>query len=93
MCLLLALFRLIRVLFVSRVALLAENLALRQQLAVLLRNKPRPRLRLSDRFFWLCLSRWFAGWRSWLAIVKPETVIAWHRRGFRLFAGTGEGGK
>jgi hypothetical protein len=42
-------------------------------------------LRLRDRLFWVVLSRWFSAWRSWLAIVKPQTVIAWHRRGFRLF--------
>jgi transposase InsO family protein len=65
--------------------LVAENLALRQQLAVLLRDKPKPRLRLCDRLFWIVLSRWFAAWRDWLAIVQPATVIAWHRRGFRLF--------
>jgi hypothetical protein len=45
------LFRLVRTLFVSRAVLIAENLALRQQLAVLLRDKPRPRLRLRDRLF------------------------------------------
>src|SRR6516165_4548454 len=80
-----AVLRVVRALFVNRAVLVAENLALRQQLAVLLRDKPRPRLRLRDRLFWVVLSRWFAAWRSWLAIVKPETVIAWHRLGFRLF--------
>jgi putative transposase len=62
-----------------------ENLALRQQLAILSRKRPRPRLRRRDRLFWVWLSSWFADWRSWLAIVKPETVIGWHRQGFRLY--------
>jgi hypothetical protein len=92
-----ALFHLLRALFIGRAVLLAEILALRQQLAVLLRDKPKPRLRLRDRLFWVLLSRWFSGWRSWLAIVKPETVIAWHRRGFRLFwrwkSGGGDAGR
>jgi hypothetical protein len=79
------LFRLVCAVVARRSVLVAENLALRQQLAVLLRDKPRPRLRLRDRLFWVVVSRWFSGWRSWLAIVKPATVIAWHRRGFRLF--------
>ena len=47
--------------------LVAENLALRQQLAVLLRENPRPRLRWRDRLFWVWLSRLFSGWRQWLA--------------------------
>ncbi len=70
-----------------RAWLLAENLALRQQLAVLRRKKPRPQLLPIDRAFWLVLSRIWSKWTNALAIVKPETVIAWHRRGFaRLWA-------
>ena len=46
-----AVLRVVRALFVNRAVLVAENLALRQQLAVLLRDKPRPRLRLRDRLF------------------------------------------
>jgi putative transposase len=63
-----------------------EILALRHQLQVLERTRPR-RLRLtgSDRLFWVWLSRVWQGWRAAVVIVKPETVIAWHRRGFRLF--------
>jgi putative transposase len=79
------LFCLARGLFVSRAALLAENLALRQQLALLQRDKPRPRLRWRDRLFWVWLARLFSGWRDWLTIVRPETVLRWHRAGFRLF--------
>lgn len=62
-----------------------ENLALRQQLTVLKRRCPRPRLRKADRLFWLCLSRTWKDWRRALIIVKPGTVVSWHRQGFRLF--------
>src|SRR5262245_31383664 len=70
----------------SRTALHLEMLALRHQLQVLQRSRPR-RLRLSnaDRWLWACLSRSWKDWRTALIIVKPETVIAWHRQGFRLF--------
>ena len=62
-----------------------ESLAMRQQLAVLSRKTPRPRLHPSDRWFWLLISRFWPDWRDALAIVKPATVIGWHRKGFRLF--------
>src|SRR5579862_3890947 len=62
-----------------------ENLALRQQLAVFKRKCPRPRLRRRDRFFWVWLSTSWKHWHRTLIIVRPETVVAWHRRGFRLF--------
>ena len=70
----------------SRAALQLEILALRHQLQVLQRTRPR-RLRLAttDRCVWVMLSRLWTGWRTALVIVKPETVIAWHRRGFRLW--------
>jgi hypothetical protein len=45
----------------------------------------RPKLTAADRFLWARLSRYWTGWRSALVIVKPETVIAWHRKGLRLF--------
>jgi len=80
-----ALFVFLRGLTLGRAALVAENLALRQQLAVLHRGTPRPKLRWRDRLFWACLSRLWSGWRSALLIVKPETVVRWHRQGFRLF--------
>jgi transposase InsO family protein len=70
----------------SRAALQLENLALRHQIGILQRSaKKRPKLTNVDRFFWAWLSRVWTDWRSALVIVKPETVIAWHRRGFRLF--------
>ena len=63
-----------------------EILALRHQLAVLQRRtNKRPSLRTADRLLWVMLSRLWAQWRSGLVIVKPETVIAWQRRGFRLY--------
>jgi transposase InsO family protein len=62
-----------------------EVLALRHQLNVLQRSVKRPRLTAADRFLWARLSRYWTGWRSALVIVKPETVIAWHRKGFRVF--------
>ena len=67
--------------FRTRVALQAEILALRHQLAVFQKNAPRRlRLQRSDRLLWVLLSRWWPGWRRSLHIVRPDTVIAWHRR-------------
>lgn len=73
--------------FRTRAALQAEILALRHQLLVLRRSGRARKLRLStaDRLLWVWLSRLWSEWRSALVIVKPETVIAWHRRGFRLY--------
>ncbi len=69
----------------SRATLQLENIALRQQVAVLKRERPRPRLRPLDRVFWVLLSSLWPRWKDALVIVKPETVIGWHRQGFRLF--------
>ena len=73
--------------FRSRFALQAEMLALRHQLLVLERTTRGRKLglRWADRVLWTWLSRLWSNWRSALVIVKPETVIAWHRRGFRLY--------
>jgi transposase InsO family protein len=62
-----------------------ENLALRQQLAVWKARQPRPRLMEMDRIFWIVLSRLWKNWRSSLQVVRPETVVRWHRRGFKLY--------
>ena len=62
-----------------------EILALRQQLAVLKRKHPRPRLNNCDRLFWLTPRSVWSRWASALVVVKPETVIGWHRAGFRLY--------
>jgi putative transposase len=69
----------------TRAALQLEILALRHQLHVLERSRPRPvRLTACDRLLWAWLSRVWQEWRSALVIVRPDTVIGWHRRGFRL---------
>ena len=71
--------------FKSRAALQLENLALRHQVNVLRRSVKRPKLTAADRLLWIWLCEAWSDWRSALAIVKPETVIGWHRKGFRLF--------
>ena len=62
-----------------------EILALRHQLGVLQRSVKRPKLTRFDRMLWAWFCGTWAAWRSALCIVKPDTVIAWHRKGFRLF--------
>ena len=59
-----------------------ELLALRHQLATMKRISPRPSLRPSDRLLWVLFSRLLPNWRDVLVIVKPETVIGWHQKGF-----------
>ena len=71
--------------FKSRAALQLENLALGHQLGVLQRSLKRPKLAPPDRLLWVWLCAVWSGWRSALIIVKPNTVIAWHRRSLRLF--------
>ena len=68
-----------------RSELALENLALRQQLAVLNRRYRRPKLRKLDRVFWLLLSRSWERWKQTLVIVKPETVLRWHRKRFASY--------
>jgi putative transposase len=65
--------------------LVLENLALRQQLAVFKRRHPRPHLTHPDRLFWIALSRVWSRWRETMVLVKPETVVGWHRWAFRRF--------
>src|ERR1700747_257018 len=69
----------------ARRGLLLENLALRQQLAVLKRRHPRPRLDLLDKLFWVAIRRFWSAWQQSLIAVTPETVVRWHRGGFRLY--------
>jgi hypothetical protein len=71
--------------FKSRAFLVAENLCLRQQLLVHQRRHPRPRPRDADRRFWILASRSFCGWRGTLLVVKPETVLGWHRKGWKVY--------
>ena len=85
MILLLGVWTFLRALLGRSTAVTVENIALRHQLMVLQRSIPHPRLRRRDRIFWVCLSRLWANWRPSLVIVKPATVIGWHRQGFRLY--------
>ena len=82
---LLLLFAFFESTFKDRRDLALENLALRQQLAVFKRIHKRPLIETKDRLFWIWLSRVWMEWSASLIIVKPETVIGWHRKGFRLF--------
>jgi transposase InsO family protein len=75
----------IRVFFCSGMDTSLEILALRQQVAVLKRKRPRPSLNRLDRFFWTTLRHIWPRWSDVLVIVKPETVVGWHRAGFRLY--------
>jgi len=76
----------IRAIFIYKQALTLENLALRQQLVINLRKEKRAsRLKPQDRIFWAYLSHIWDGWKSSLVLVKPDTVIGWHRQGFRLY--------
>ena len=69
--------------FKARATLEAENLVLRQQLNVLRRQTPkRPHLNNTDRFLFVWLYRWFPSVREVVVIVRPETIIRWHRAGF-----------
>ena len=79
------LYLFVRAFVISRTSLVAENLALRQQLAVLKRQKPTPKLKKRDRLFWIVLSKLWPNWQSVLLIVQPQTVIKWQRQGFRLY--------
>ena len=78
-------FVLLRALLRSQAELAAENLVLRQQLAVLEQCSKWPRLRNRDRIFWTWVARLWSHWRSVLVIVQPDTVLGWHRQGFRLY--------
>jgi putative transposase len=69
----------------SRRRLLLENLALRQQLTVLKRKHPKPKLRAVDKLFWVLARHFWSAWKQSLIVVTPETVIRWHRTGFRMY--------
>ena len=77
---------LFRALFRDRSPLDLENLALHQQLAILHRQAKRPRLRTVDRTFRVSLAQVWDQWRSGLIMVKPETVLRWHREGLAGWA-------
>src|SRR5438094_10264436 len=69
----------------SRRSLLLENLALRQQLAVLKHKHPKPKLSPLDKILWVLARRFWSTWKQALIVVTPETVVRWHRAGFRLY--------
>ena len=71
--------------FRDRRSLMLENLTLRQQLAVLKRKNPRPRLGPLDKLFWVVVHRLWSQWKEALFLVQPETVVRWHRAGFKLY--------
>ena len=71
--------------FKSRESLILENTALRHQIEVLQRNCTRPALKWRDRAFWDILSCIWPDWRKFIYIVQPETVVSWHRCGFRYY--------
>src|SRR5207253_8926545 len=71
--------------FRSHRSLRLEDLALRQQLAVLRRRHPRARLPPIDKLFWVLARRFWADWKKSRLVVTPETVVRWHRAGLRLY--------
>ena len=71
--------------FQPRRQLLLENLALRHQLLVLNRTAGKPKFRNADRLLWICLRAVWSRWEKALVIIRPQTVIGWHRAGFRLY--------
>lgn len=79
------LLALLRSLVAERNKLALENAALRHQLGVLKRSVKRARIQDSDRVFWILMRRFLKDWRDALVFVKPETVIRWHRKGWRYY--------
>ena len=73
-----AVLAIVRVFFRSRHETALEILALRQQVAVLKRKRPRPRLNPGDRLFSITLRQVWSRWAKVLVVVKPETVVGWH---------------
>jgi hypothetical protein len=69
----------------NRQGLVVGNLLLRQQLQVALGSRRHSRLRSRDKLFWLLVRRLNRNWRRHLFLVRPETVLRWHRQGWRLF--------
>ena len=82
---LLAMLVYLRAFLMARHSLAMETAALRQQLSVYKRKRPRPKLNQFDRLFWVVVRRMWNSWSEALILVKPDTVISWHRAGYRLF--------
>jgi putative transposase len=81
----LGIFRVILSVLAGSEQVALENLALRQQMAIFQRTVRRPRIRSMDRLFWICLRRVWKDWKSALMIVRPETVVDWHRKRFKHY--------
>ncbi len=79
------LFDLLRLAIKERTQLALENIALRQQLAVYKRSVKRPNIYDGDRIFWMTIMRFLREWKDAVVIVKPETVVKWHRKGFKHY--------
>ena len=75
----------LRSLFKSHRRLVLENLALRQQVTMLRQSVKRPRATVADRLFWILFSRYVDGWLKVLHGLHPDTVVRWHRQGFRFY--------
>jgi putative transposase len=71
--------------FRSRIQIQLEIISLRKQLEILARTPSRPRLRSSDRFFFSTMTNVFSSWKETLLVIKPETVVRWHRQSFRVY--------
>ncbi len=91
---LILLVALLRAVLSSRANLVADNLLLRQQLTVLTRpTQRRPRLRSRDKLFWVVIRALRRNWRQHLVLVRPDTVVRWHRQGCKLFWRGRSGGR
>ena len=75
----------LRAFLIARHRLALEAVVLRQQLAVYKRRQPRPKLNRFDRLFWVIVRQIWTNWSEALILVNPETVVSWHRAGYRLF--------
>ena len=69
----------------DRTQLALENIALRQQLAVYQRTVKRPKIEDRDRIFWMTVMQMLKEWKEALVFVQPQTMIKWHRKGFRYY--------
>jgi len=78
-------FELLRLIFRGKHDIALENLALRQQLVVQQRSIKKPKITNRDRIFWIWLSTFWNKWRASLIVVKPSTVIGWHKKGFKSY--------
>ncbi len=77
--------RFVHSLFRSQRQLILENLALRQQVVMLRQSVKKPRPSVADKLFWIIFTRYVDGWRKILYGLHPDTVVRWHRQGFRLY--------